>query len=491
MPFPVRRPVLAIRLVASAVGYVALLAAAACLGLAACAAPEDASGSPNVVLVTLDTTRADHLGLYGYFRDTSPRIDAFSGQALVFDRAIVPIATTLPTHVSILTASYPLEHGVMANLEHDGRRFVSSTGIRSFAEASRAAGYRTAAFVSAAPLKRGSGVEAGFEVFDEPSGDATHRRGDATTGAALRWLAAQRDDPFVLWVHYYDAHWPFMAPETFTRLFRIDAALESWVSERRFSADTFRPGVGAEETRATLNAYDAEVRFLDTHVGRLIDALAARPDWNRTAVVLVGDHGEGLSQHGHAAHGGTWNEQLHVPLLMRIPGETPRRLAEPVSAVDVLPTLLGRLDVPGFESFLAQASGRDALLEADAPGAVFSQDVGRKRGTPGYRYALTTPRWKYFRHENGAPPREELYDLRADPFELTDVSREHEEVVAALRSELAARLAAQRARATQLRGSEALETRAADPAIQEQLRALGYLEDEAPATGSDANAPER
>ncbi len=467
------------------------LAAAACLGLAACGARDDASGPPNVVLVTLDTTRADHLGVYGYFRDTSPRIDAFAGQALVFDRAIVPMATTLPTHVSILTANYPLEHGVMANLEHDGRRFVSSPGIRSFAEASRAAGYRTAAFVSAAPLKRGSGVEAGFEVFDEPSGGATLRRGDATTGAALRWLAAQRDGPFFLWVHYYDAHWPFMAPETFTRLFRTDAALDSWVTERRFSAGTVRPGVGPEEARPTLNAYDAELRFQDTYVGVLLDALAARPDWSRTAVVLAGDHGEGLSQHGHAAHGGTWNEQLHAPLLMRIPGEAPRRIAEPVSAVDALPTLLGRLDLPGFETFLAQASGRDALLEADAPGGVFSQDVDRKRGTPGYRYALTTHRWKYFRHENGAPLREELYDLRADPFELTDVSREHQDVAAALRGELAARLEAQRARATELRGGEAPETRAADPAIQEQLRALGYLEDEAAEAGSDASSPER
>ncbi len=467
------------------------LAAAVCLGLAACSAPDDASGPPNIVLVTLDTTRADHLGLYGYFRDTSPRIDAFAAQALVFERAVVPMATTLPTHVSILTATYPLEHGVMANLEHDGRRFVSSPDIRSFAEASRAAGYRTAAFVSAAPLKRGSGVEHGFEVFDEPSGAATHRRGDATTGAALRWLKGQRDDPFFLWVHYYDAHWPFMAPENFTRLFQTDAALESWLGERRFSAGTVRPGVGPEETRATLNAYDAELRFQDIHVGRLLDALAARRDWSRTAVILVGDHGEGLSQHGHAAHGGTWDEQLHAPLLMRLPGEAPRRIVEPVSVVDALPTLLGRLGTPGFAPFLAQASGRDVLLETDASGAVFSQDVGRKRGTPGYRYALSTPRWKYFRHENGAPPREELYDLRADPFELADVSAEHEDVVTALRVELAARLEMQRARATQLRGSEALETRPADPAIQQQLRALGYLEDESAESGPGASAPGR
>jgi arylsulfatase A-like enzyme len=440
------------------------LAAAACLGLAACGARDDASDLPNIVLVTLDTTRADHLGLYGYFRDTSPRIDAFAEQALVFERAIVPMATTLPTHVSILTATYPLEHGVMANLEHDGRRFVSSPGVRSFAEASRAAGYRTAAFVSAAPLKRGSGVEAGFD--------------------------AQRDDPFFLWVHYYDAHWPFMAPDNFTNLFRSDAELERWLTERRFSAGTHRPGVGPEETRATLDAYDAELRFQDTHVGRLLDALAARDDWSRTAVVLAGDHGEGLSQHDHAAHGGTWNEQLHAPLLMRVPGEAPRRIAKPVSTVDALPTLLGRLELPGFASFLDQTSGRDVLLGAEAGDPVFSQDVGRKRGSPGYRYALTTARWKYFRHENGAPPREELYDRDADPFELTDVSREHEDVLAALRGELTARLEAQRARATQLRGSEAPRTRAADPAIQEQLRALGYLEDEATEAERDADVPE-
>ncbi len=115
-----------------------LLPLAVCLALAGCRQRVDVSGHPNIVLITLDTTRADHLGAYGYFRDTSPRIDAFAEQSIVFEHAIAPMATTLPTHVSILTATYPLEHGVLANVMHGGRRFLPAAGLRSFATLCRA-----------------------------------------------------------------------------------------------------------------------------------------------------------------------------------------------------------------------------------------------------------------------------------------------------------------------------------------------------------------
>ena len=168
-----------------------LLPLAVCLALAGCRQRIDVSGHPNIVLITLDTTRADHLGAYGYFRDTSPRIDAFAEESIVFEHAIAPMATTLPTHVSILTATYPLEHGVLANVMHGGRRFVPAAGLRSFATVCREQGYRTAAFVSAAPLKRDSGIQAGFEEFFEPEkGEASVRAG-VTNKELFRWLHAR------------------------------------------------------------------------------------------------------------------------------------------------------------------------------------------------------------------------------------------------------------------------------------------------------------
>ena len=199
-----------------------LLLLAVCLALAGCREGIDVSGHPNIVLITLDTTRADHLGAYGYFRDTSPRIDAFAEQSIVFEHAIAPMATTLPTHVSILTATHPLEHGVLANVMHGGRRFVPAAGLRSFATVCREQGYRTAAFVSAAPLKRDSGIQLGFEVFDEPDESEAERSGGQTSDAALRWLAGLEAGPFLLWVHYYDAHWPFAAPAPFGGRYRTD-----------------------------------------------------------------------------------------------------------------------------------------------------------------------------------------------------------------------------------------------------------------------------
>jgi arylsulfatase len=470
-----------------------LLPLAVCLGLLGCRSGVDTAGYPNIVLVTLDTTRADHLGTYGYFRDTSPRIDAFAEQSIVFENAIAPMATTLPTHVSILTGTYPLEHGVLANVMHGGRRFVPAAGLRSFAMLCRKQGYHTAAFVSAAPLKRDSGIQVGFEIFDEPEESAAERSGGETTDAALRWLAGPKAGPFLLWVHYYDAHWPFAAPAPYDGRYRTDATLERYIAERRIAAASSREGVGREEARPALNAYDAELRYQDFQVGRLLDALRARHDWDRTAVVLVGDHGEGLSQHGHAAHGGTWNEQLRSPLLIRAPGHAPRRLAEPISLVDTLPTLLGLLDAPALEGLLEQASGRDVLAGGIEFEAVLSQDTARPSKAGAYRFALTSTRWKYFQIHDAEQISEELYDLEADPFELTDVSRQHPETTQRLRAELVAQLEEQTKRAEQLGGGNRPQTRATDPSILEQLRALGYLEEEetaaAPEEVSGSSAP--
>jgi len=459
------------------VPFVAALALAAL----ACAAEEPAPGpSANVVLVTLDTTRADHLGLYGYFRDTSPHLDAFAEEAIVFEQALAPMATTLPTHTSLLTATEPLEHGVLANLGHGGTRFVPSAALRSVAEVARDAGFATGAFVSAAPLKRGSGIEAGFQVFDEPAGQATARHGHHTVDAALAWLGGV-DAPFLLWVHTYDAHWPFLVPDGPGHAFGQQEELGRWMDERRVAPGSVREGVGPEDARETLERYDAALRFQDAQLGRLLAALRARDDWDRTTVAIVADHGEGLSQHGHAAHGGVWQEQLHVPLLLRIPGEAPRRVPGLTTVADVLPTLLPRLGVAGFAEILAQASGRDALAPTPSRRPVVSQDTGRVRDRPGYRFSLTTPRWKYVRAlDGGRVAREELYDRSSDPFELVDRASEEGETRARLAAALDAALAHQRARGERLRAGQSEEAPLADPALRAQLCALGYVDEGCP-----------
>ena len=349
-----------------------------------------------------------------------------------------------------------------------------------FAEVARDAGFDTAAFVSAAPLKRGSGIEQGFDTFDEPSGEATARAGNLTVDTALRWLSDAKP-PFLLWVHTFDAHWPFLVPEGFRPALGESAAVERWLRERRVAPSSVREGVGREDARNTLDRYDTALRFQDEQLGRLLTALAARPDWERTAVVIVADHGEGLSQHGHAAHGGVWHEQIHVPLLLRIPGEAPRRVAGLVTVVDVLPTLIPRLGVPAFSDFLAQGSGRDVLADGASARAVVSQDTGRVRDRPGYRFSLTTSRWKYVRALDGETVREEqLYDRRADPFELENRAGAEDARLSQLRATLDAALAQQRARGERMRAGQSAERPLADPALRAQLCALGYVDEDCP-----------
>lgn len=432
--------------------------------------------TPNFVFVTLDTTRADHLGLYGYFRDTSPALDAFGRRAIVFERSIVPMATTLPTHTSLFTSTQPLEHGVLANTTQGGSRFVPSARLRSFAQVAGAAGWRTAAFVSTAVLKRGSGIESGFELFDEPT--AGERDAEATTRAALAWLESTPQGPFLLWVHYFDAHWPYAPPPAYATMFSSSRELEDAIAARGIPRTVLRPLASqSEETRVSINLYDGELRFQDDQLARLLAALEARPDWRHTVVVIAGDHGEGLGQHGEAAHGGTWDEQLHAPLLMRIPGEAPRRVATLVTAVDVIPTLLGRLPVSPLGALLPQASGRDML----APGArslpVFSQDTGRERDASEQRYALTTDRWKFFRVEQrDGGVRRQLFDRSADPYELSELSAQHPEVTEPLAAALQLTLDAQRSKGSALHDGRLPATTPPDPVLLEQLRALGYLE---------------
>jgi arylsulfatase A-like enzyme len=443
------------------------------LGLSACGSDAPA---PNFVFVTLDTTRADHLGLYGYFRDTSPALDAFGRRSIVFERCIVPMATTLPTHTSLFTATQPLEHGVLANSTQGGSRFVPSARLRSFAQVAGEAGWRTAGFVSSVVLGRGSGIESGFGQFDQP--ESEQRDAQATTDAALAWLEATPEVPFLLWVHYFDAHWPYAPPPSYREMFKTGPELEAWIAESRTPTTVLRPLANqTEQTRVSINLYDGELRFQDDQLARLLAALEARPDWERTLVVIAGDHGEGLGQHGEAAHGGTWEEQLHAPLLMRIPGEPPRRVAGLVTMVDVIPILLSRLPGSPFAALRPQASGRDVLAPGARSLSIFSQDTGRERPDTGHRWALTSDRWKLIRiEETDGRVRRELFDRSADRYELNDVSERHPEVVEPLSAALQIALDAQRSKGAQLHGGQPPATTPPDPKLLEQLRALGYAE---------------
>ncbi|MBU0753670.1 MAG: sulfatase [Planctomycetes bacterium] len=425
---------------------------------------------PNLVIVTIDTLRADHLGCFGYFRNTSPIIDKLAEESVFFTRCIAPMATTLPSHTSLFTATYPLEHGILSNLEFGGFCFVPSPKLLPLAVVAQNAGYDTAAFVSAAPLKHDTGLAVGFAAYDEP--EEKERIAEKTNEAVFAWLDEHKKEPFLLWVHYYDPHYKYNPPAPYDTLFETDSGLETFLKDRSIPHAAFHELRGSQETREIHNRYDGEVRYTDTELGRLLDRLRAAGIWDRTVLLLIADHGEGLAQHYDLGHGAVWNEQLQIPLIIRAPGIAPQKVSQTLSLVDVTPTLLGLVPALPFQKLLDQASGQDVINEKYRSLPVFSQEVARDRpGREGPGYALTTDQWKYVYHPTSS---DLLFHLPDDAFETRNVLHENDRTGEKFRKAILERISRQTKRGEQLRAGQSNEMIPMDPKLIEQLQQLGY-----------------
>ena len=388
--------------------------------LVGCAGPP-AAAPWNVLLVTVDTVRADHLGCYGARDAETPALDRLAREGVRFAWASSPVPLTLPSHSSLLSGLLPPHHGLRNN---GAGRFPEGTA--TLATALAAAGYRTGAFVGAFVLDHRFGLARGFEVYDdEVERDASgglpedaERRGDAVVDRALAWLQSPQSPPppsgaagarpFFLWVHLYDAHAPYAPPSPYR--------------ERH-------PG----------RPYDGEIAFADAQVGRLLASLDRSGLAGRTVVAVAADHGEALGEHGELTHGLLLYEPtLRVPLLLRAPGRlAPRVVQSPVSLVDVAPTLAGLAGHPMAGSPARELDGRDLsvpLARGEEPAAADLYAETRYPALFGWSplAALTRRGRKYIR-----APRPELYDLARDPGETANLAAGD-----AAASSFAARLAA-------------------------------------------------
>jgi arylsulfatase A-like enzyme/Flp pilus assembly protein TadD len=396
----------------------------------------------NLVLVTIDTLRADRVGCYGNTSVETPHLDALARDGAMAPEASAQVPLTRPSHLTILTGLYPSEHGIRDNVSP-----ALDESIPTLPRILKGAGFATGGFVSSVVLASQSGLGRGFDTFSDKfevgPNDARflntiQRRGDLPTGEAITWLQGQKGQRFFLWLHLYDPHEPYEPPEPFA-------------------------------TRYREHPYEGEVAFSDDLVGRLDAALLSLGLREDTLLVVTSDHGEGLGEHGESVHGFfVYQTTLRVPLVMRGPGIPPgTRLAVTARSVDLVPTLLDFVGVAPA----ARVSGRDLApalrgLERPAEDAAYAESL-----LPLIHYgwsdlrSLREGRWKYIQ-----APRPELYDLLADPSETHDLALAEPTRVQAFRGALEKRLSAERALVSRSQNAAAVPED-----LLEKLGALGYV----------------
>ena len=383
----------------------AILAIVALLGVTAWAVRHwlgRSSAVGPVILISIDTLRADRLPAYGYGRVRTPAIDRLAAQSVVFEHAYSHAPQTLPAHASILTGALPFEHGVRDNIG-----FTLLPGHWSLQQALHDRGWPTAGFVSAYVLRAQTGMREGFDTYDselpaasgEMSIGQVQRTGDATAAAAAAW-AAQRDPakPFFLFLHIYEPHKPYAPPPRF----------------------------------AAYEPYDGEVAYADEIVGGFLDRLRTLDLYDRATIVLLSDHGEGLGDHGEQEHGlFLYRETTRVPLIVKLPGgNAARRVAAPVQHIDLAPTILDLAGAPPRPGL----RGRSLKPLLDGTGTVPDTGIYAEALYSRYHfgwselYSLTDARYRLIR-----APRDELFDLEHDPGESTSVAAARPQVRQAMR----------------------------------------------------------
>jgi arylsulfatase A-like enzyme/tetratricopeptide (TPR) repeat protein len=425
------------------VAILLLLPSVQCFGTAN-QTPHKASAhkiKPNVILITIDTVRADHVGCYGAKDVQTPTLDALAHDGIVFERALSQVPLTWPSHAAILTGLYPFQNGVQ-----DFTAQPLESRFRSVAQAFQEHGYATGAVVSAFVLDRSWGLARGFDVYDDAFSPAeflhkdlglVERRAGESVTRALAWLQKNPRRPFFFWLHLYDPHSPYDPPEPYRSQYRS-------------------------------HPYDGEIAYADHELGRLIAWLKRNQLYEHTSIVFLSDHGESLGEHGEQEHGFfAYNATVHIPLIVKPAtgsGVRTGRVSRPVETTAIPATLLQLAGV--HDEIEKQASGRGLIRASDDADDEAYSETFYPFSSFGWSplHALETGRYQFV-----DAPQAELYDLAADPGETTNIAAQQPATVAVFRKKLETRLQ-DRPFTSAHDGSSELS-----PDAQEKLRALGYV----------------
>jgi arylsulfatase A-like enzyme len=419
---------------------------------------------PNILLITIDTVRADHLGAYGYSKSTSPNLDRFASENIVFENAFCLMPTTVPSHASIFLGTWPRVHGSTSNFQK-----VNSS-LAYFPKLLKKSGYHAAAFVSAEHLKPILEPLGGFDVFSSPKMVAT---ADETLPKAIEWLRQNRKYPYFLWIHLWDPHSPYLLHPEFMK--RINPNFQDNDFEKRYAfvgKDFYNSG----QISQMIDLYDNEIAFTDDQLGKFLSAFRGEDFDSNTAMIITSDHGETLGElmerDGYAFDHGEflYDQQLHVPLIVALPGEKiHKKITASVSLMDLMPTVLklAEILVPSTcsgASLLPLIHGQNV---AESNGLIFLQ---RRNFNHPRREYLAFPefgiRERKFKLIYNAGQGEFLYQNNQ---EVADVSK----LEPALKSELSKRLK------EWLKTTEEFSKHPASEVPKEEaerLRSLGYVQ---------------
>lgn len=425
------------------------------VGLSEARAAEEGPGSYNLILISIDTLRADRLGSYGYDRDTSPRIDAFARKGALFENAVAESGWTLPSHVTMLSGLYPSTHGVT----HPALKPNSQTAL--LAELLGGAGYRTIGYTEGGYVSAEYGFDRGFESFDEAD-----RSLKAVLSGALGQIRDLGDaNRFFLFVQTYDVHCPYAPAKGYAGGFQSEGA--EFIETRGRCGNPHFNGIPLSDgqVRFLSDRYDDSIREADDALGDFLEQLEAGGALTDTVVVITSDHGEEFKEHGQIGHERTlYREALSIPLVIVAPGIAPRRIAHSTGLVDLAPTLLTLLGIPVPEDM----EGR-SLVSLLGGGPPKDREEARVSELSWQRplRSVMTPEFHLILDLESEQAL--LFSPREDPKEARDIAGRHPEEVGALRAVLEGYAKARRTR-------RAATLDEVPEEVKERLRALGYLQ---------------